>query len=185
MDVDQNNYPQQEYGLPQYPQQVLQNDQGTANLVQQINPMNELDGLEHLFRGMVWDDKNQKFVKKYGQLMNNKGVSFVMAELHSVVTQNTSLSNLDEKEVSNLIIDLATNLNLSLRANWKNFEMQKTNISLVARMAKRMAFLTLKRGYMAGEKSFIKTAHRSTEQLVVTRQSQSGGLRGKIAGILK
>jgi hypothetical protein len=117
--------------------------------------------------------------------MNDKGVSFVMAELHSVVTQNTSLSNLDAKEVSNLIIDFSVNLNLSLRANWKLFGMEKTNISLVARMAKRMAYLTLKRGYMAGDKSFLRTAHRSTEQLVVTRQNQQGGLRGKLASILK
>ncbi len=166
----------QPFQLSPYPYQ--ETDTGTANTIQQLNPEYFVEQMEHYLRGEVYNLKEQSWDKRYTEFMNEKGFSIMMPRIRSIVGQLNTLCNYDPQEISNLMLKLSEDVVCLLRKNWIEFGIAKANLPIITGIVMDMSFAALKRG----DKTFLRTSHRSHEQIMI-HTPQKSGLFGRIRNI--
>lgn len=124
------------------------------NLLQQTDPDVIANLLEHHIKNEIWDDENKKWEKKEEPLLNDKGVNVLMTAFRGIVNHNTILSNLSDKDIENLMKGLIDQIVVLLYTRWKEFDIDKSNLTPIADLFCNTAFLALKRAYDNGERDF-------------------------------
>ena len=91
------NYPQ----LPIY----SQGEQDINNIVAQIDPKTIIDNLNHALKGEYYNKESREWVSNpSGQpLVNDACRGFLISYLDGILTNNTTMANLDEKKLSFLM----------------------------------------------------------------------------------
>ena len=138
-----------------------------ANLIQQINPDAQVEVFERVLRGEKYNYDTGLWEKKYKTFINDDCLSEIMPIVRAIVCLNTTISNLDDDEVRNIIIELNDELSILFRLKYKEFGIEKANLSTICNMICRMAYMALKRGYMKGDKELIKGTTIRHEQIHV------------------
>src|SRR3990167_10878754 len=169
MDVGQEqvihqNAQQQPYFPPQSPIDEV-------TLVSQTNPHSLLVELQHKLRSEIaiedqYGNKMWERPPEIKPMLNERGVHSILIDAYSVVNQNTILSNLSEEDVSKIVIELGKSVTFKLAMNWKEFECEKSNLSTIVLTVSTMAYTALRRGFEQGERTFLKTAVRTTETIM-------------------
>ena len=104
--------------------------------------------------------------------LNEDGRTAITTIIKSVVNTNTILSNLTEKEISKIIIDIGDEITMLLIMGHEDFDVDKRNLVTIVSLCCRMCYLSLKRCLNQGERIFLKTAIRSHETNIVRHQPQ-------------
>lgn len=124
------------------------------NLLQQTNPDVIAELLEHHLKNEVWNEDNKKWETKDNPLVNKKGINIIMTAFRGIINHNTILSNLSDKDIENLMKGLIDQIIILLYTRWKEFEIDKSNLTPIADLFCNSAYLALKRAYDNGERDF-------------------------------
>lgn len=120
------------------------------------NPENELGKMELTFRGMKLNDDGIPIVVGK-RMMNDDGVASVIGSIQSLVNQVSVMSNLDNKNISNLIDYLADTLAKDLMLNRMAYGITSPSTrDKIFQTALSTSFVTLRRAYEEGDKRFWK-----------------------------
>jgi len=154
----QEQYPYYPYG----PQQVNPQD---LSLVEQTNPKDVLKEIEMTLKGAVYNSLKEEWVidENSSPIVNDLGINSLMADARGIINQNTILSNLTTEEISKMIIRLGRSIKNKIKMNWKEFDIDKSNLDTAIFSVTDPAFTALKRAMGEGEKRFLKTSVRAVE----------------------
>lgn len=124
-------------------------EEKVANVIQQLNPDNLLEDIEHRIRGekknkfsSEWEKINVKSNKEISELLIENYVSF----LGSLLNQNTSLSNFSNTEINNLMSMIVEHIRDDLADNAENYGFIKKNVMIVRRKAMILKTIVLSDG---------------------------------------
>lgn len=146
------------------------------------NPENDLHKLELTFRGMILDkDGNPKQV---GQpLMNEEGISSVIGQIQSIVSQNTIMGELKHPEIIALLDFLGDTLAKDLMQNRIKYDIKSFSArDKIYFSALTTAFITMKRSSDGGERRFWKGSVQEVHTRVESPAKKGGGLLGMFTG---
>jgi len=138
-----------------------------TSLLVQTNPAEIIAELEHNLRGEVWDNVNQKWESKQASFLNEEGINKIMTIIRGTVNTNCILSNLNDKEIANIIVDIGKEITLLLAQEYKTYKVEKSNLTTIVNLCLRMSYFSLKRASGEGERRFLKTSVRSSEHVLV------------------
>lgn len=109
-------------------------EEKVANVIQQLNPDNLLEDIEHRIRG----EKKNKFSNEWEKIdsNSNKKVSGLLIEnyisfLGSLLNQNTSLSNFSSGEINNLMSMIVEHVRDDLADNAEDYGFIKKNVMVI------------------------------------------------------
>lgn len=142
------------------------------------NPEHDLHKLELTFRGMI-EDKDGNATQVGEQLMNEKGISSVLGQIQTIVSQNTIMGDLKDSEIRMIIDFLADTLAKDLMVNRLNYGITNPSArSKVFFSALVSAYITLKRSDNGGERRFWKGSVQEVHTRVESPARKGGGLLG-------
>ncbi len=97
--------------------------EGTANLLDQLNPDNLLSDIEHRIRGEKKDLYSNQWVpiSKGQKPISEKLVSNFMSFLGAILNQNTSMSNFSADEINNMMEMIVVYVGIDLDVNDKEY----------------------------------------------------------------
>lgn len=138
----------------------------TQSIVQMTSTHDEIEELKRSFQMVeVVDGK----VISYGKpLMNELGINSVIGQLKSLVHRITIMSNLDEKEISKLMLTWSDALILDLMFNRLNYGITNSyDRTKIVRMSQAVAFTCIKRAiYGDDKKMWSKIQHEMTNTII-------------------
>lgn len=174
----------EEYQYP--PGYGMQPPQEESSLVKQTNPNAVLKEIEMTLRGKKWDEETQEWIKPIGcsPLINELGLNSIMADARGVINQNTILSNFNINQISKIIINFGRTVMNKIKMNWKEWEIDKSNLSTVLYTVTNPAYASLMRAMGEGEKRFLKTSVRAVESYTA-HTKPSGEVMGNTTEKLK
>ena len=185
--------------IPNY----MQGEQDINNIVAQIDPKTIIDNLNHALHGEYFDKEQGKWVKNESgkPLVNNSCRGFVISYLDGILTNNTTMANLDEKKLSLImesVIETVTK-NFTCRLEefgfvppgatyeQKIYENKGTpdtaNMTMVANMVYKVCFLVFTRALRGQESIRIFKSLTMTDPMGYgAQQQQKSGWLGKLFG---
>ncbi len=100
--------------------------EGTANLLDQLNPDNLLVDIEHRIRGEKKDPYSNRWVPicENQKAISEKLVSNFMSFLGSILNQNTSMSNFSADEINNMMEMIVSFIGIDLDCNDEEYEIE-------------------------------------------------------------
>jgi len=121
---------------------------GTANLLDQLNPDNLLVDIEHRIRGEKKDPYSNQWIpiSKDHKVISEKLVSNFISYLGSVLNQNTSMSNFSANEINNLMHMIISYIGVDLDVNDKTYgiEGDYPEMTRIAHIISMSCFATFK-----------------------------------------
>jgi hypothetical protein len=166
---------EQQYGYDGY-SPYYGDDRKETSLVSQTNPKEVLFEIEMKLRGKK-EVVNEETGKKEWvmplnckPLVNDKGINSFLSDAAAVINQNTILSNLKDTEVAGIITSLGDTIINKITMNWKDFDIDKSNLDTVHNSIIIPAFMSLKRAMNEGEKRFLKTSVRAVESYTTNQK---------------
>lgn len=173
--LQQSQQNPQEQPMPYY--QPPQSPIDDVTLVTQTNPQPLIIELSHKLKCEIEVEENgqKKWIRPKGiePLLNDKGIYSLLVDVGSIVNQCTILSWLEERDVENITIEIGKTVTFKLAMNWKEYELKKSNLTTVVFAVTNLCYTALKRGMNQGERTFLKTAVRSTEHMIINPKGQS------------
>ena len=108
-----------------YPQLPVYNqgEQDITNIVAQIDPKMIIDNLNHALKGEYYDKENATWVlNEAGEpLVNNACRGFLISYLDGILTNNTTMGNIDEKRLSYLMESVIDSIRKSFVCNLEKY----------------------------------------------------------------
>lgn len=142
------------------------------------DPSEEVRQIELTLRSLKEGDDG-KLVSVGEPLLNTIGVSSVIGICKALVARTTVMSNLDDKDVSELMMSLVNTLTMDLMANHKVYGIK----NIVTRdkiwfTVTSLTYVTLKRGYKQGEKIFLSKTTQDVKHTI--DDGRNGGILSKM-----
>jgi len=125
--VDYNSVqPQDNYSeIPQYPQMPTYGSQeeNISNIVGQIDPKTIIDNLDHALKGEHWDKEEGTWKPNASnkKLVNDACRGAVISYLDGILTNNTTMANIDEKRLSLLMESVIETVTKMFMVNLEEF----------------------------------------------------------------
>jgi hypothetical protein len=122
-----NQYPQQ---YPQYPQDQFSlmppmgmSTEDVNNIVGQIDPKTIIDNLDHALKGEQWNKEKQQWVMNSSgkPLVNDECRGAVISYVTGILSNNTTMANLDEKRLSFLMESVIETITKMFIVNLERF----------------------------------------------------------------
>jgi len=132
-----------------------------ADIIEKTDPKALMDKLERTFAGEEYDEEYKVWRRKRKPMMNKTGIKSIMADVRAVVNQNTILSNLNEREIGVIMIQLGDTVLMKLAQERDNFEITKPELNTIVDAVVHTAYPCLKRAWQQGERNWHKTVTRS------------------------
>ena len=167
------------YMPQQLPSFTSGNNQHSGSIVLLTNPENDLFKFELFLRGMVLDEQGNP--KQVGDpLMNEKGISSLLGLLSTTVSQNTVMSNVDDKGIGILMELNADTVAQLLMMNRRRYEIKDFSIATTIMNAYvNKTYLTLRRPYEEGDRRFWKGSQQEITSTIKS-DTQRKGILGLI-----
>lgn len=133
-------------------------EQFGANVTKLTNPEAVCEQIENNLRGV------KKIKGKYIQFrekpyINETGINDLMGVVRSHISQNTTLSNLESKEIKGIMKVLTYTIGKMLLLNRFNYGIKNSDErTTIMDMILTPCFICLKRSYIQGERRFLKGA---------------------------
>jgi hypothetical protein len=140
-------------------------DSQDLSLVEQTNPDKILEDIEMTLRGRIYSQDRKEWTQPIGSkpLINESGLNSLMADARGLINQNTILSNLNDEQIGKLIITVGRAIKNKIKMNWKEFGIDKSNLTTCILAITNPAYAALMRAKNEGEKRFLKTSVRAVE----------------------
>lgn len=128
-----------------------------TSIIEITNPKDIINVTELKLRGAYINSEGKTLFDKKSQLLNEIGIRKVIAYLDNIIARNTTMSNLEGKEIDGITMGLIRDLTRQLMLNrhkWgiKNSEDRTTILWLII----PAAYICLKRPHNQGERGFWK-----------------------------
>lgn len=147
----------------QVPQMHEQLQQAQAVLVEQTNPNKVVEAIMLRLRGMRKNPDGSE-ISIGDPKMNQTGIKEIWFKLDSFINQNVILSNLENREISNIMDALSKSLVLDLQLNWRQYGIvKKTDLDAINDTVLLNIYFSLKRAEKQGEKNWLR--HITMEQI--------------------
>jgi len=89
--------------------------------------------------------------------MNEQGINDILGMIASLTNQVAILSNFETREIESLMELLSDTLCMTLMVNKRKYGITNTaDLNMINQSTMSVAFITIKRGYLEGEKKFWK-----------------------------
>jgi len=151
-----------------------------SSLAIATDPAKLLIQIEHSLKGEAMDD-NGVWVIKREPLVNEQGVGAILVDLSSKLSHNTTLTNLDKREISILMRAISRRVRLLIVQNYKRYNINTSDFTLLKDLITEPIFFALRRSMDQGERKFwSKTT--SEQRSIIERPQQK---RGLLDGIFK
>lgn len=175
-----------------YPQYNYSKDEEIKNIVSQINPKNIIDDLNHALKGEYYNKDLQEWVVNSSgkPLVNDSCRGFVISYLDGILTNNTTMGNIDEKRLSLLMESIIETINKNFVCRLEEFGFvdkgvtynkniyenkgtpDTARMTMVANMVYKVCFLVLSRA-VRGQESI-----RIFKSLSMVDNLSGGGMGG-------
>lgn len=164
---------QEQYAEPsfqQMPQPVFAGHATEGALHYQLEVQNIIEDVEHTLKGEVflYDRKTgqQRWQTGHGirPLINDRGINSILMILKSRITKIFILSDLEEKTIENITINIGTNVIDDLYYNWDEYEIKDdAAASLILSLVTDSVYATLRKGYMGNYLKFLRSTQTIQE----------------------
>jgi len=116
-----NSQPVQQPGYQNNPYGA--NEQDITNIVAQIDPKTIIDNLDHALKGEHFNKERGEWVMNASRkpMVNDACRSAVISYLDGILTNNTTMGNLDEKRLSLLMESIIESINRMFVSNLEEF----------------------------------------------------------------
>jgi hypothetical protein len=120
------------------------------------------------------DEKTGQWVKIKNQVayVNEKGAAKLSSMFASLVNNNFSMSNLNERDISKIIIDFGTDVINHLTFKFQEYDIKIDEINSIANIIINNSYACLKRALKEGERRFLRTSFRSQETIRVGQDQE-------------
>lgn len=152
-------------------------DSGTSDLIKwQITGDDIADNIELQLKGFQWDSIEKKYKKKQKQILSDDGV----AEVKTILTSNLGKGPIlcyfsNEKEIRLICADVWQQLADKLYMKWKEWKVEKQNLSMIRMIVVNAIFFSLKKGLMGKYIELLKPTMKRTENIVTPNGGGRGG----------
>ena len=134
----------------------------------QLSPEEIVEKLEHDLKGEIpkWDKETETWTwKQVGKkLMNDNGVKMIITLVFSHIGKNTILSTLKTNEIASVMKLLHKHLTLHLSDKWKEYEIDKSDLTLINDIVTNTIWFALKRAENGAEKKFLSSTEKRVER---------------------
>ena len=164
-----------------YPQAIPQQIDSRSLLATATDPAKIIEELRHRLRGETWIPVENKWEKNPDAepVINEHGATELFNAIFVRVNQNTIFSNLEDREVRNLIIHLGDDLMYLLADNFEKWEVKDEEaLNLIFANVLDIVFLALKRGYAQGERKFLSKVVSQQENIIHQPTQRKASLLG-------
>ena len=193
--------------LPDAPQLPIygQGEQDINNIVAQIDPKTIIDNLDHALKGEHFEKESSLWVMNPTKkpLVNDACRGFVVSYLDGILTNNTTMANLDEKRLSLLMESVIETINKNFTTRLEEFGFvlkshsytkgiyqnkgtpDTAMMTMVANMIYKICFLVFTRALKGQESIRIFKSLSMTDSMGYNQglqQQQKAGWLGKLFG---
>lgn len=134
-------------------QEKMQENQ--AILVEQVNPKKVVKDVVHALRNEEVNEQGD-IVSNGDPMMNELGINRMKFILRGVLNQSTTLSHLDDKDISKIMVRLADDVTDDLTLNWSKYEVKdKIFLDNIVNIVSFNCFFALKRALGMNEKNWL------------------------------
>ena len=193
--------------LPDAPQLPIygQGEQDINNIVAQIDPKTIIDNLDHALKGEHFEKESSQWIKNpTGKpLVNDACRGFVISYLDGILTNNTTMANIDEKRLSLLMESVIETINKNFTTRLEEFGFVPKShtyikgvyqnkgtpdtamMTMVANMIYKICFLVFTRALKGQESIRIFKSLSMTDSMGYgsgMQQQQKAGWLGKLFG---
>lgn len=134
--------------------QQLQDSQ--AIILQQIDPKKVVNEVLLELSGLK-ENSDGDFVRIRKPYMNRRGLDNIRIRMKATINQNTIMSSLEDKDIRNLMLQLARDLAFDIALNWQEYGIRDRAIcNTVMNIILLNSFIALKRSEGQNEKRFLK-----------------------------
>lgn len=150
-------------------------EEKVRNVIEQINPSNLLDDIEHRLRGEKFNSVNEEWepINKNGNGLNDELISKLISFLGSVLNQNTTLSNYSINEVNNRMALVIEYIRDDLTDNDEKYGIagDYTEMSRIGMIICETVSSVFRRALNGMESKRVFNALRVTESLTSAKQA--------------
>lgn len=193
--------------LPQAPQLPVfaQGEQDINNIVAQIDPKTIIDNLNHALKGEYFEKESATWIMNPTKkpLVNDACRGFVISYLDGLLTNNTTMANLDEKRLSLLMESVIETINKNFTTRLEEFGFvpkshtydkgiyqnkgtpDTATMTMVSSMVYKICFLVFTRALKGQESIRIFKSLSMTDTMgygMGMQQQQTKGWLGKLFG---
>lgn len=147
-------------------------------LAAQTNPAELLKEIEHHLRGEQLDLSTGNWKKVREQLANDSGIGTILLKIRSLVTQNTILSNLSERNIGTFMKATCKAVRLLIAQNYQRFEIKESDLSLSHNIIVDPTYFALMRSLNQGERNFLRGTLQQRETVMVQQPKKRSLLDG-------
>jgi len=105
-------------------------------------------------------------------LMTDEGTSKIISFIKRYLSRNLIMSNLDEYIITRIMRGLVTDITIHIAMNYKQYQLDVTDRSLVVRMIKDSIEPTLYRSFNNGERNYLNTINKRIETTNLSEREQ-------------
>ena len=165
---EQASQPQSDMMMPGYEM----SRPSEAALIERLDPTGTLEAIKHLLKGEKFNEETKQWEVVYTPLCSDELINKIMINASSVVNQNTTLSDLKEKEISMQIFNLNRELISLLRLSADKYGVKYEDLNTIWTSIGRMSFNALNRAKNRGEMKLLRTVIRSSEAVQIAPERQ-------------
>lgn len=155
--------------------QQLQDSQ--AIILQQIDPKKVVNEVLMELSGLK-EDSEGNLIRIRKPYMNRRGMDNIRIRMKATINQNTIMSSLDDKDIRNLMLQLARDLAFDIALNWQDYGIRDRAIcNTVMNIILLNSFIALKRSEGQNEKRFLKgiAFENVGSQTAASQKKREGG----------
>lgn len=140
----------------------------------ELDPDDVFNRIEHLLRSERISKDGKRWIKVPGvkPLVNERGLFEIMRDLNLYINKNTVLANLDQTMLNRIMRNIGVTLVIRLKNGYKDFEIEKHNLSYIQRTLENEIYIFLTRALGGVERKIRRDKYKLTE--TQSNQPQQG-----------
>jgi hypothetical protein len=138
-------------------------------------------------QGLVWNEKEKRYMQIGDSKLNEKGIHFVKASLSTRLSRSFMLSRYDDEEIRAITVQYSKDLNKHFFVNREKYGLKREDWPVIVNDMVDIVNASLRRGYMESEKKFLGKTFQMKETTFMRDPPQPTGGRGSggVTGFLK
>jgi hypothetical protein len=158
-------------GIPEVENEtVIKKDRDAETTRWQLSGLDLIEELRQRLLGRMMGN-NGEYIEVGKRLCNDQGIGKIIWQVNSYINKNTQLSYYIPDEISRLMISFRKDLTDLLKNEWKDFEIDVRDLSIIHASVSNTVWSALNRARFGGEKEFLQ----HSEQRIVRRSDMIGG----------
>lgn len=138
-----------------------------SDILRQADPVHVANQIKHALLGEEMNEEGVWVKVRDRPLINDDGLASVLVDIRELLSQNTTLSHLEEEQIGLLTISLSDAIISKLAMKYKEWKISKAELTTVHDVVVKPIYLALRRAYRMNEKNWFKKSLSATETKLV------------------